>query len=218
MEKKQQFEESLETICNFYLKGEKDISKIKEHLPKNINEDIFDELVQEKLIEVSNNEVILTREGEVIAKSITRRHRLAERLLVDILEQKKEDVIHQVACDFEHIISKDVEIAICTLLGHPRECPHGGEIPPGECCERVKKTVESIIVSLDKLSSGEEGKIAYILTSSHPEMHKLMSFGITPGVKIKLHQTFPSYVIQIEEMQLALEKKVAENIYIRRSI
>lgn len=218
MEKKQQFEESLETICNFYLKGERDISKIKEHLPKNIDQNIFDELVIEKLIEVSKGEVILTKEGEIIARGITRRHRLAERLLVDILEQKKEDVIHQVACDFEHIISKDVEIGICTLLGHPKECPHGGEIPPGECCEKTRKILESVIVSLDKLNTGEEGKIAYILTSSNPEMHKLMSFGITPGVKIKLHQTFPSYVIQIEEMQLALEKKVAENIYIRRTI
>ncbi|MGB9613393.1 MAG: FeoA domain-containing protein [Candidatus Margulisiibacteriota bacterium] len=44
-----------------------------------------------------------------------------------------------------------------------------------------------------------------------------MSFGIAPGVKIRIHQKFPSYVIQVEETQIALEKEVIGDIYVRRS-
>jgi len=64
---------------------------------------------------------------------------------------------------------------------------------------------------------GETVKVAYILTHSHPRLHKLMSFGIAPGVKIRMHQKYPSYIIQVEETQIALEKEVISDIYVRRA-
>jgi putative ABC transport system ATP-binding protein len=78
-----------------------------------------------------------TPEGHARARSVIRRHRLAERLFVDTLALRDNDSIESNACTFEHILSPEVTDRICTFLGHPRTCPHGSPIPPGECCGAV---------------------------------------------------------------------------------
>jgi DtxR family Mn-dependent transcriptional regulator len=70
----------------------------------------------------------LTEEGREIATSIVRRHRLAERLLVDIIGLEWEKV-HKEADRWEHAISADVEEKLVQLLGDPATCPHGNPIP-----------------------------------------------------------------------------------------
>jgi len=70
----------------------------------------------------------LTDEGREIATSIVRRHRLAERLLVDIIGLEWEKV-HKEADRWEHAISADVEEKLVLLLGDPATCPHGNPIP-----------------------------------------------------------------------------------------
>lgn len=83
--------------------------------------------------------VSLTPEGETKARNMVRRHRLAERLLVDVLNIPKEN-IEKVACGFEHSINEEVEEEICKLLKHPLQCPHGNAIPAGKCCNRKEKS------------------------------------------------------------------------------
>jgi len=80
--------------------------------------------------------VELTPRGRERAGSIIRRHRLAERLFTDSLAMDSESEIEQQACKFEHILSPEATDKICTFLGHPRTCPHGAPIPPGQCCGR----------------------------------------------------------------------------------
>ena len=70
----------------------------------------------------------LTDEGRSIATSIVRRHRLAERLLVDVIGLEWEKV-HKEADRWEHAISADVEEKLVLLLGDPATCPHGNPIP-----------------------------------------------------------------------------------------
>jgi DtxR family Mn-dependent transcriptional regulator len=70
----------------------------------------------------------LTDEGRSIATSIVRRHRLAERLLVDVIGLEWEKV-HKEADRWEHAISADVEEKLVQLLGDPATCPHGNPIP-----------------------------------------------------------------------------------------
>ena len=80
--------------------------------------------------------VELTPRGRQRAADIIRRHRLAERLFTDSLALESESEIEQQACKFEHILSPEATEKICTFLGHPRTCPHGAPIPPGQCCGR----------------------------------------------------------------------------------
>ena len=81
--------------------------------------------------------VELTPRGRQRAADIIRRHRLAERLFTDSLALDSETEIEQQACKFEHILSPEATDKICIFLGHPKTCPHGAPIPPGNCCGRV---------------------------------------------------------------------------------
>lgn len=73
----------------------------------------------------------LTKKGRAVAKQIVRNHRLAELLLVKILKTKMDE---GAVCGLEHHISEKIADAVCTLLEHPRKCPHGNTIPKGKCC------------------------------------------------------------------------------------
>ncbi|MBI5207483.1 MAG: metal-dependent transcriptional regulator [Candidatus Firestonebacteria bacterium] len=208
-------EEALEIIWKQKELNDDSIPKLQEELKKEIKENILDYLIQNNYIIKQGDKVKFTEQGEKIALNITRRHRLAERLLFDVLAVEKNEVESN-ACVFEHILSPGVEENICVLLGHPRECPHGMLIPEGECCRKAKTVIESIVIPLSQLKSGSKGKVAYVLTHNHPHLHKLMSMGIVPGTDIYLHQIFPSFIIMIGETQLALEKEIAKDIYVRR--
>ena len=86
------------------------------------------------LVQVVNGREQFTAAGEERARNVIRRHRLAERLFIDVLSIQDEMEIESSACKFEHILSPDVTDRICTLLGHPPACPHGSPIPQGDCC------------------------------------------------------------------------------------
>ena len=70
----------------------------------------------------------LTEKGRGLATTVVRRHRLAERLLVDVIGLEWEKV-HAEAARWEHAISADVEEKLVLLLGDPATCPHGNPIP-----------------------------------------------------------------------------------------
>jgi DtxR family Mn-dependent transcriptional regulator len=215
MDRTQKIEEALSIIWEERENKLFNKDGIKKKISEKVNEDILEDLIKEGYVIVTDHSIELTSKGETIAKDIIRRQRLAERLLIDVFELGRGE-IDSTACEFEHILSKGVEESICTLLGHPKECPHGYSIPPGDCCIKAKDLIESIVISLSKLSPGEAGKVVYVLTHKHPQLHKLMSLGIVPGARISVHQISPSFVIQVEETQVALEKDIAKEIYVKR--
>lgn len=86
-------------------------------------------LVEQGYAELLDDRTLrLTVSGRAIATSIVRRHRLAERLLVDVIGLEWEKV-HREADRWEHAISADVEAKLVELLGDPATCPHGNPIP-----------------------------------------------------------------------------------------
>lgn len=183
-----------------------------------IKEELIRELVKRSLIaEGGDGALKFTVEGEARARGIIRRHRLAERLVHDILAMPMSEMETN-ACEFEHLIAPGITESICTLLGHPAECPHGRPIPEGPCCVEARKSVEPVVVSVDQMSTGEQARVAYIATRDYGRLQKLTSFGISPGVTVRLHQRRPAFVLECEETQLALEQTVAKEIYVLREI
>lgn len=172
------------------------------------------QLAELHYILISDGKVRLTSKGSAEGRQIVRRHRLAERLLHDVLEVEDEEM-DAGACKFEHIISEGVEESICTLLGHPKVCPHGRYIPPGGCCQEEKEVTRRIVSPLSKLTKGETGKICYLLTKNHKHLKKLLAMGILPGMSIEVIQTRPSYVFQIGQTQIAVDNNIADNIFVR---
>jgi DtxR family Mn-dependent transcriptional regulator len=79
----------------------------------------------------NNSLVELTHEGERIGKRMMRNTRLLEVLMKDAL---KIEVDEEMVCGIEHHMKEIFTDALCTLLKHPRKCPHGHDIPKGKCC------------------------------------------------------------------------------------
>lgn len=179
------------------------------------NEPEIDELCKSGYIKLVNGKIILTEKGKSEGEKIVRRHRLAERLFADVLDIKKE-LVHPLSCQFEHLLHEGIEENICTLLGHPKTCPHGRPIPQGECCRKFKESIARVVSSLIDLKANQKGKIAYLHTQDHKKLQKLMAMGIFPGAAVTLLQKFPSYVLQIRQSQFAMDKELAECIFVRK--
>jgi DtxR family Mn-dependent transcriptional regulator len=161
-------------------------------------------------------QVALTDSGEKEARRLIRSHRLSERLFTDVLDITAQSM-EKHACTFEHFLSDEVVDSICTLLGHPRECPHGRAIPPGSCCEKALKKIAPIVAPLNEFKVGSEVRIAYVATKNHQRLDQLASFGILPGAMVHIHQIKPSYVLKIGETNIALDDTIVKDIYARMS-
>lgn len=173
------------------------------------------ELIARKLVLTSGDLLELTAEGHREAENAIRRHRLAERLLNDVLATKNH-LLEENACRFEHLLYEGIDDSICTLLGHPKVCPHGKPIPPGECCYQEKEVGSTrLVAALADLNPGQGGKIAYVQSRQSQEIQKLMSIGILPGTPIHLIRRFPSYVFEVGNTQYAVDKDIANEIYVR---
>ncbi|MBM4016774.1 MAG: metal-dependent transcriptional regulator [Planctomycetes bacterium] len=155
----------------------------------------------------------LTEPGRAAARDVVRRHRLAERLLVDVLDVAREDV-EEDACQFEHIIRRGLDEKICRLLGHPRMCPHGKPIPAGLCCQSARADAIREVRPLAEGPIGGEGVVAYLSTRQRRDIQKLMAMGILPGSRIRLIRRFPSYVFQVGYGQFTADESLAAVIYV----
>jgi DtxR family Mn-dependent transcriptional regulator len=172
------------------------------------------ELVSLGYIKIEADHIILLEKGNKAAELAIRRHRLAERLMVDILDVKQK-LVEEVSCSFEHLLHEGVDENVCTLLGHPKICPHGKPIPPGNCCKVSIKKTTSLIMPLSEMERSQKGRIAYINTKEHEKLKKLLAMGVLPGIQINLIQKFPSYVFQIGQTRFAVDKEIAEAVYVR---
>jgi len=175
------------------------------------------EMVELGLLRHEDTSVRPTVEGRREAREAVRRHRLAERLVSDVLnigESRMEDA----ACAFEHLVRRDVEESVCTLLGHPRSCPHGKTIPPGKCCKEGRTHAKSAVLPLSNMEDGEEGTVAYLHEGDGGDtLSKLMALGVLPGCRVRLLQRFPSFLFRIGLSQMAVDRTIAEAIYVRRA-
>jgi DtxR family Mn-dependent transcriptional regulator len=88
-------------------------------------------LNEQNLVNYSKAGVSLTEGGEKVGSSMMRNSRLLEVLMDSAL---KVEIDEEMVCGIEHHMSKQFTDALCTMLKHPRKCPHGHEIPPGNCC------------------------------------------------------------------------------------
>ena len=156
----------------------------------------------------------LTELGRPLAENVVRRHRLAERLFADVLDAWNE-TNHEKACKFEHLLDRGLDDSICSLLGHPKVCPHGKTIPPGKCCGEMRVASTRIVSPLSQLVEGQRGKVAYIIAQKLDKLQKLTAMGILPGAPISLVQTYPAYVFEAGQTQFAVDREVADAIYVR---
>ncbi len=208
-------DELLELIWTLREKGVSDLDQLLETTQEVEANYILRMMIKDNLFQTEGNRIILKERGEEKAREIIRRHRLTERLLHEIFEMSEEEVEEE-ACKLEHILSPGVTESVCTFLGHPPTCIHGKPIPRGECCAKFKKEMKPLVIPLEELGLGEEGRIVFIAPKSHQRLDRLSTLGIVPGSILRMHQKNPSYVLQIGETTLALDRDIVKNIYVKR--
>jgi DtxR family Mn-dependent transcriptional regulator len=203
-------EEYLEKLWEMSEQGQEPVEQLRKAMESDFDTRMIEDLVREDLVELTKGKqkIALTEKGKNHARKIIRAHRIGERLLYDIFGGDFE----KGACEFEHTITDEIVNGICTLLGHPRECPHGMPIPEGDCCRVHAKATPNLVTPVTELEIGQSARIAYINCSNDRQMHRLNGQQIRPGTIIKLHQKYPCYVVECEDASIALDTEIASNI------
>jgi DtxR family Mn-dependent transcriptional regulator len=175
----------------------------------------------------------LTHQGFGIAEKMTRKHRLLERFLHDVLKIGNNKV-HREACEMEHALSDEAERALCQILKAPDKCPDDeGVIPPcnlgfsncNECqkwgtdnLEKVGKRQKDVI-AISKLKENQEGTVAFI-RGDNKVLRRLLDMGMTPGTRICVSRIAPlrgPIEISVRGSKLALGDEVACNVFVEKS-
>ena len=174
----------------------------------------FKELCQLGLASVTGDKAVLTDRGRREAEGAVRRHRLAERLMADVLHVDDPSA-NEASCRIEHALHAGIEDKVCRLLGHPRVCPHGKPIPRGACCAQARSSGEKLVAPLADLSVGEGGRVSYLYTEEPARIQELVAIGVLPGASVKLIRKFPAYVFSLGESEFAVDEPMARAIYVR---
>jgi DtxR family Mn-dependent transcriptional regulator len=174
-------EEYLETIFEIEEEG---IVPIRARLVERLRisapavSETVNRLVEQGNVELLDNKRLrLTPKGRAIARSIVRRHRLAERLLVDVIGLEWEKA-HREADRWEHAISAEVEEKLVALLGDPATCPHGNPIPGS--ARGVDHSV-SVLLSEAVAGSVVVKRISERLELDDDALTLIARAGLTPG-------------------------------------
>lgn len=170
----------------------------------------------------------LTDDGIKIAQKITRKHRILERFLKDILKIKDEN-LHAQACEMEHVLSDEAERAICHMLEHPDTCPDDHLIPAcsfdfSNCddCKNDHSDIDDIgerdfnLLSISQLSSGEVGEILFI-RGGDSSLANAMNLGLNIGSKIEIadseNQNY--FNVYLDDSLVQLSRDLADNIFLK---
>jgi DtxR family Mn-dependent transcriptional regulator len=174
--------------------------------------------------------VHLTRKGSQVAERVTRKHRLLERFLHDILRIRG-DKVHSEACEMEHALSDEAEESLCRFLKHPDRCPDDKKIIPAcdlpfstceECVELHRKDLEEsgrrehVPVSITQLKEGVCGRISFI-RGGRKVLQRLSDMGLTPGTEVTVVKSAPFHgplEILVRGSRLALGRGVTEMIFV----
>ncbi len=140
-----------------------------------------------------DRQLALTDAGRMLATRVMRKHRLAECLLVNVIQMPWEEV-HVEACRWEHVISESVERRLFDLLGHPERCPHGNVIPgldeleteAGIAATSPDETMTDVIVGVNVNVRATVTRITEQLQGDLDLMLKLKQAGIQPGREVFL--------------------------------
>ncbi|MBR0370943.1 MAG: metal-dependent transcriptional regulator [Methanobrevibacter sp.] len=168
----------------------------------------------------------LTDEGMKIAQKITRKHRILEKFLLDVLKVKEEN-IHDQACEMEHTLSDEAERALCTMLHHPDLCPDDNVIPACDLdfdscqqCFSVKDFDDVInrkfnLLSISELNPDTSGVISFIRGNSEL-LDSVADAGIAVGNNIHYYNNDGNeFAVTIEDENFSLSAEMANNIFIR---
>jgi len=159
-------------------------------------------------------EILLTESGRSIAENAVRRHRLAERILTDLLGFDWVEA-HTEAHSLEHGLTPKIADRFFQVLGRPQTCPHGSPIPGGEA------DVDWVGMPLNRLRVGDAVTIDRVTESGEMDQQLLANLGkvgITPGAVVVVSEIAPwsnSLTLKLEDDEVELDLVAAAKVWAR---
>ncbi|WP_216895459.1 metal-dependent transcriptional regulator [Nocardia alni] len=151
------------------------------------------------LLVAGDRHLELTEKGRSMAVAVMRKHRLAERLLVDVIGLDWQNV-HAEACRWEHVMSEDVERRLVEVLNNPTTSPYGNPIPGlDELGVSAQGSAEERLMRLSDLPAGQTVAVVVRRLSEHiqtdPEtINQLREVGVVPDARVTV-ETKPGVVV-----------------------
>lgn len=165
----------------------------------------------------------LTELGRERATSVMRKHRLAERLLSDVIKLDW-PYVHDEACRWEHVMSEQVEERIFNLLGRPEESPYGNPIPGLEAFggHKAREFTEGMVNLADAMARYQPefrvviGQLSERIQIDPELLGQLEEAGLTPGAEVSLKQVGDYIAVQVPGVEGALElpQEVAVHVFV----
>src|ERR1700722_13249415 len=210
-------EEYLQTIESLTEEGAPVIqARIAERLgktPPSVSE-MLDRLTADGYIDRTGRTIGLTAEGHAIARSVIRKHRLAERLLVDIIGLPWH-LVHEEAGRWEHVISDDVEVRLVELLGDPATCPHGNPVPGS--AHRVSQPPRQVRLSdIDPGQTMRFERLTEEVEMDGAALRYLDDAGFIPGATGTVTTKAPdgTVIVSVGEQSVALGLDLSKRLFV----
>ncbi len=168
--------------------------------------------------------LILTPLGQDLATRVMRRHRLAERLLTDVIGLDWE-LVHDEACRWEHVISTDVERRLVEILNHPTESPYGNPIPALEelgSAPADEGFLDGTEPLGELLADGDRHEVVIRRMSEAVQadldvLRAMSESGVRPGVTIAAVIERGELILAGADSECALPVALADHIFIAAS-
>ncbi len=168
-------------------------------------------LREEGYLEIDGRALSLTGTGRKLAESVVRKHRLAERLLTDIIGLPWASS-HVEACRWEHVISDEVAEHLVVLLGNPTTCPHGNPIPGSGRDERM-------LTALGDAQTGEHVRLERVTEQVEIDRATLVylsDHGFVPGTEALVSARAPDGTLTLDlgDRSISLGPALAYQLYV----
>jgi DtxR family Mn-dependent transcriptional regulator len=208
--------EYLEAVFELGEEGQRILqARIGERLgltPATVSEGIK-RLVGEGYVTIDSRDIALTEDGRRIAEALVRRHRLAERMLVDILGIPWH-LCHEQAEDWEKVMTAEVEEAILSKLTGEATCPHGNPIPGTHSA-----TPWSDLKPVAAMGAGDEGRLKRLLEDvelNHDVLRYLEDHRLMPGRDLKVLDVAPdgTRTLAVDGDRVAVGRDLADNLWV----
>ena len=163
----------------------------------------------------------LTDKGRTLAIAVMRKHRLAERLLVDVIGMPW-DQVHEEACRWEHVMSENVERRLLAVLDNPTTSPYGNPIPGLELLGAEQATVDDGATRLSDLPQGEAVAVIVRRLSEHAQsdpslIGHLKDAGVVPNARVTVTLTPQKVVINTPGHEgLELNDEMAHSVFVEK--
>lgn len=163
----------------------------------------------------------LTDKGRTLAIAVMRKHRLAERLLVDVIGMPW-DQVHEEACRWEHVMSENVERRLLAVLDNPTTSPYGNPIPGLELLGAEQATLDDGATRLSDLPQGEAVAVIVRRLSEHAQsdpsfIGHLKDAGVVPNARVTVTLTPQKVVINTPGHEgLELNDEMAHSVFVEK--